>query len=93
MQNTSSNGQPPMDVQPLPMPTPAGMDHLQVFWRWKWLTIFGALIGCFVGYLMFLRTPPTYEAVATLQVLTPQDDLLPLSMLESGFAGCKQPSR
>ncbi len=88
MLNNAMNGQVnSMDPMMMPSSPKQGVDIMQVLWRWKWLSIFGALLGCFAGYLFFLKTPPTYAAVATIQVLTPQDDLLPLALLESGFAG------
>ncbi|MFN9446159.1 MAG: Wzz/FepE/Etk N-terminal domain-containing protein, partial [Pirellulaceae bacterium] len=60
-------------------------DLIQMLWRWKWLTLLGSLLGIGVGYLFFLQIAPTYKAMATLQIISPQDDLLPLRSLETGL--------
>lgn len=76
--NSMGMGDSPMAQQGQP-------DLIQMLWRWKWLTLLGALLGIGVGYLFFLQIAPTYKAMATLQIISPQDDLLPLRSLETGL--------
>ncbi|MFM8324717.1 MAG: Wzz/FepE/Etk N-terminal domain-containing protein, partial [Pirellulaceae bacterium] len=77
--NSMGMGDSPMAPQGQP-------DLIQMLWRWKWLSFLGALLGIGVGYLFFLQIAPTYKAMATLQIISPQDDLLPLRSLETGLA-------
>ncbi len=82
---------PAVVQQPFPMEAPSqpinNVDLLQLAWRWKWLTILGLLLGSGIGFLVFKRQPEEYTAIATIQVVSPQDNLLPLQNIESGFAG------
>ena len=66
------------------------IDLIQVIWRWKWLTVLGACIGACVGYLVYLRTPPEYQAGATIQVVSPKDDLIPLKSIDGGFVNASR---
>lgn len=42
----------------------------KVFLRWKWLPIFGAVIGAVVGVACFAQLPNQYKATALVQVVT-----------------------
>lgn len=49
-------------------------DIVNVLWRWKWLAIFGSLIGLGCGYLLFSRKEPTYQSSALVQVVYPSTE-------------------
>lgn len=51
-------------------PAPA-LDPLRVSWRWKWLILLGASLGCGLGYLNWTKQPTVYVASARLQVTMP----------------------
>ncbi len=64
-----------------------GVDLMNVLWRWKFLILFGGLVGMGVGYLNFKRTPLLYKATTTIQVVSPQDDVMPMLTIEGVLSG------
>lgn len=48
-----------------------GIDYTKTLWRWKWLALFGAMLGCGLGYVAYRRQMPTYRSYALVQVVYP----------------------
>ncbi len=92
MSNLPPNGPLPQVEGPVlaPAASQPNIDLIQVIWRWKWLTVLGACLGACVGYLVYLRTPPEYQAGATIQVVSPKDDLIPLKSIDGGFVNASR---
>src|SRR6266487_6348980 len=59
------------------------MQYIQLLKRWWWLIVLAAALGGGAGYVVSQRTPPIYEASATLIVTTsmpspdPREALIP----------------
>ncbi len=70
MDQPRANGQVAINPQvDAPAPQTSQFDIVQILWRWKWLPIFGSIIGAGLGFLYFSQQPATYQAQALVQVV------------------------
>ena len=65
------------------------VDIMQVLWRWKFMILLGAVVGAGIGYLNFKQTPLVYKATASIQVVSPQDNVVPMIAIEGAFSSAK----